>query len=162
MRLDKLLEGTKVGSRSQVKKLIKAQGVWVDHMPARNSRQNVDPGLQLIEVTGQRVTHPKHSYIILNKPSGVVSAKKDTNYLTVIDQLAEEDKSPDLYPVGRLDRDTEGLVLLTDNGPLGFWMLHPIHHVSKTYLVTVNGLLAEIFLQLVFVSQQVNNANQLN
>lgn len=92
MRLDKLLEGTKVGSRSQVKKLIKAQGVWVDHMPARNGRQNVDPGLQLIEVTGQRVTHPKHSYIILNKPSGVVSAKKDTNYLTVIDQLAEEDK----------------------------------------------------------------------
>lgn len=60
MRLDKLLEGTKVGSRSQVKKLIKAQGVWVDHMPARNGRQNVDPGLQLIEVTGQRVTHPKH------------------------------------------------------------------------------------------------------
>ncbi len=53
MRLDKLLEGTKVGSRSQVKKLIKAQGVWVDHMPARNGRQNVDPGLQLIEVTGQ-------------------------------------------------------------------------------------------------------------
>ncbi|HEQ9697958.1 TPA: pseudouridine synthase [Streptococcus pyogenes] len=143
MRLDKLLEGTKVGSRSQVKKLIKAQGVWVDHMPARNGRQNVDPGLQLIEVTGQRVTHPKHSYIILNKPSGVVSAKKDTNYLTVIDQLAEEDKSPDLYPVGRLDRDTEGLVLLTDNGPLGFRMLHPIHHVSKTYLVTVNDLLAE-------------------
>ncbi|EIQ82245.1 UNVERIFIED_CONTAM: rRNA pseudouridine synthase [Streptococcus canis] len=142
MRLDKLLEGAKVGSRSQVKKLIKAQEVWVDHMAVRNGRQNVDPGLQLIEVAGQRVTHPKHSYIILNKPEGVISAKKDTKQLTVIDQLAEKDRNPGLYPVGRLDKDTEGLVLLTDNGPLGFRMLHPSHHVSKTYLVTVNGLLA--------------------
>ncbi|SUO82775.1 16S pseudouridylate synthetase [Streptococcus pyogenes] len=76
MRLDKLLEGTKVGSRSQVKKLIKAQGVWVDHMPARNGRQNVDPGLQLIEVTGQQVTHPKHSTLSSTSHQGWSQLRK--------------------------------------------------------------------------------------
>ncbi|VGR47510.1 ribosomal small subunit pseudouridine synthase A [Streptococcus pyogenes] len=141
MRLDKLLEVVTDGSRRQVKQLIKGQDVRIDHEIARSGRQNVDPGLQLIEISGKRISHPKHSYFILNKPAGVVSARSDINHVTVLDQLSEKDRHPDLYPVGRLDRDTEGLVLLTDNGPLGFRMLHPSHHVAKTYMVTVNGFL---------------------
>lgn len=80
---------------------------------------------------------------MLHKPAGIVTARKDGQHQTVLDLLAKEVSKDGLYPVGRLDRDTEGLVLITNNGPLGFKLLHPSHHISKTYLVEVNGYLAE-------------------
>ena len=104
-------------------------------------------------------------YFILNKPSGVVSAVSDKEHQTVIDLIAEADRVPKLYPVGRLDRDTEGLLLITNNGPLGFAMLHPRYHVAKTYYVEVNdilGLMHLHFLSLVWSLRMGLFVNQLS
>ncbi len=101
----------------------------------------MDSHLQDIRVAGQKLVTVKESYFLLNKPAGVVSACSDATFQTVLDLLKEEDRVPGIFPIGRLDRDTEGLVLLTNNGPLGFRMLHPKHHVDKTYYVEVNDAL---------------------
>ncbi|MBF0787953.1 MULTISPECIES: 16S rRNA pseudouridine(516) synthase [unclassified Streptococcus] len=142
MRLDKCLEKAGWGSRNQIKKLLKAQQVTVDGRPARTGNQIVDPGLQVIEARGKQVELESPVYYLLNKPAGVVSAVSDAKHETVIDIIAKNDRRVGLYPVGRLDRDTEGLLLITNNGPLGFRMLHPKYHVDKIYYVEVNGILA--------------------
>lgn len=139
MRLDKCLEKAKIGSRKQVKKLFKAQQIRIDGQPARSLSQIVDPELQDIQVSGRKVKLEGSVYYLLHKPKGVVSAVTDKDHQTVIDLIAPQDRREGLYPVGRLDRDTEGLVLITNNGPLGYRMLHPSHHVDKVYYVEVNG-----------------------
>ncbi|HFI0562719.1 TPA: pseudouridine synthase [Streptococcus suis] len=139
MRLDKCLEKAKIGSRKQVKKLFKAQQIRIDGQPARSLRQIVDPDLQDIQVSGRKVELEGSVYYLLHKPRGVVSAVTDKDHQTVIDLIAPQDRREGLYPVGRLDRDTEGLVLITNNGPLGYRMLYPSHHVDKVYYVEVNG-----------------------
>lgn len=139
MRLDKCLEKAKIGSRKQVKKLFKAQQISIDGQPARSLSQIVDPDLQDIQVSGRKVELEGSVYYLLHKPRGVVSAVTDKDHQTVIDLIAPQDRREGLYPVGRLDRDTEGLVLITNNGPLGYRMLHPSHHVDKVYYVEVNG-----------------------
>ena len=139
MRLDKLLGHAGYGSRNQVKKLIRSQQVYVDGSLADRDGLNVDASLQMITVSGEQLIFTPQIYLMLNKPAGVVSAVKDSKHPTVIDQLAKEYQQVGLYPIGRLDRDTEGLLLITNNGPLGFRMLHPKHHVDKTYYVEVNG-----------------------
>lgn len=141
MRLDKLLGELGFGSRNQVKKLIRSRLVTVDGCIAFGDNMNVDPSLQEILVRGEQLRWQESLYLIMNKPKGVVTARSDKKHPTVLDLLEDEDKMPGTYPVGRLDRDTEGLVLLTNNGPLGFRMLHPRYHVSKTYYVEVNGKL---------------------
>ncbi|HFI0353960.1 TPA: pseudouridine synthase [Streptococcus suis] len=139
MRLDKCLEKAQIGSRKQVKKLFKAQQISIDGQQARSLSQIVDPDLQEIQVSGKRVELEGSVYYLLHKPRGVVSAVTDKDHQTVIDLIAPQDRREGLYPVGRLDRDTEGLVLVTNNGPLGYRMLHPSHHVDKIYYVEVNG-----------------------
>lgn len=110
MRLDKLLGQAGFGSRNQVKKLIRSRQVYVDGRLAEADNLNVEPSLQEITVSGKQVTLSTEKYFILNKPSGVVSAVSDKEHQTVIDLIAEADRVPKLYPVGRLDRDTEGLL----------------------------------------------------
>lgn len=139
MRLDKCLEKSQIGSRKQVKKLFKAQQIRIDGQLARSLSQIVDPDLQDIQVSGRKVELEGSVYYLLHKPRGVVSAVTDKDHQTVIDLIAPQDRREGLYPVGRLDRDTEGLVLVTNNGPLGYRMLHPSHHVDKVYYVEVNG-----------------------
>ncbi|HEM2809835.1 TPA: 16S rRNA pseudouridine(516) synthase [Streptococcus suis] len=139
MRLDKCLEKAKIGSRKQVKKLFKVQQISIDGQPAHSLSQIVDPDLQDIQVSGRKVELEGSVYYLLHKPRGVVSAVTDKDHQTVIDLIAPQDRREGLYPVGRLDRDTEGLVLITNNGPLGYRMLHPSHHVDKVYYVEVNG-----------------------
>ena len=141
MRLDKLLGQSGYGSRNQVKKLIRSRQVYVDGVLADRDNLNVDASLQTIMVSGKELEHAPEVYYLMNKPSGVVSARKDKEHQTVIDLIRPEDQREGLYPVGRLDRDTEGLVLITNNGPLGFAMLHPRYHVAKTYYVEVNDIL---------------------
>ena len=144
MRLDKCMEVAKIGSRKQVKKLFKAQQIWIDDQPAHSLSQIVDPALQEIVIQGKQIALAGASYFLLHKPAGVVSAVTDSQHQTVIDCIQPEDRAPGLYPVGRLDRDTEGLVLITNNGPLGFRMLHPKHHVdtvSYTHLTLPTILL---------------------
>ena len=119
MRLDKLLGQSGYGSRNQVKKLIRSRQVYVDGVLADRDNLNVDASLQTIMVSGKELEHAPEVYYLMNKPSGVVSARKDKEHQTVIDLIRPEDQREGLYPVGRLDRDTEGLVLITNNDILG-------------------------------------------
>ena len=141
MRLDKAIIKAGLASRRQMKQLLRSQQITVDGQVVQRPGQIVDSHLQDIRVAGQKLVTAKESYFLLNKPAGVVSACSDSTFQTVLDLLREEDRVPGLFPIGRLDRDTEGLVLLTNNGPLGFRMLHPKHHVDKTYYVEVNDAL---------------------
>lgn len=143
MRIDNLLFEAGCGGRNHIKKLLKSKQVTVDGQVVTKPSLIVDSHLQTICVSGRKIETAPMVYYLLNKPAGVVTACSDKEHQTVLDLLAKEDRREGIYPVGRLDRDTEGLVLLTNNGPLGFRMLHPKQHVSKTYYVEVNGFLAD-------------------
>lgn len=136
VRIDKLLEEKGFGSRKTVKRLFQRKVVLVDGEAVTNGSLNVEERLHQVTVRGERVNGFTHRYWLLNKPSGVVTALTDANCQTVLDLIKEEDKTEGLYPVGRLDRDTEGLLLLTDNGQLGYQLLIPNKKVTKTYEVT--------------------------
>ncbi|MET3643601.1 pseudouridine synthase [Streptococcus gallinaceus] len=139
MRLDKLLGLVGFGSRNQVKKLLHSRQVRIDGEIVTAIDQIVDTDLQDIRVAGRPVGGYGSKYFLLHKPAGVVTAVTDKEHQTVVDMLALENRVEGIYPIGRLDRDTEGLVLLTNNGPLGFRLLHPQYHIEKTYYVEVNG-----------------------
>lgn len=148
MRLDKYLAHLQVGSRAEVKQLIKQKKVTVDGKLVR------DPGFAVTEtaqvaVAGEFVTGNLAVTYLMNKPAGVITATEDPQARTVLDLIAPSDRRPGLFPVGRLDKDTTGLLLLTTDGALGHALLAPKHHVDKTYLATLDGeLTAEMVAQL--------------
>ena len=146
MRLDNLLAQEKI-SRKAMKQALLKEEILVDGRPARSLAQNIDTGLQKLLFQDQIIRGYEHTYLMLHKPAGVVTANKDKKLPTVMDLLSPDIQSDKLYAVGRLDRDTTGLLLLTDNGPLGFQLLHPQYHVDKTYRVEVNGLLTPDHIQ---------------
>lgn len=143
MRLDKVLEYEGIGSRKTVKRLFQMNQVSVNGVIVRDGSQNVDPNLHTIVVNKQKIQPLNHVYYMLNKPSGVVTAIKDRNCQTVINLIDKKDQRQKLFPVGRLDRDTEGLLLLTDNGQLGYQLMQPQKKVIKQYEVIVNESLSE-------------------
>lgn len=136
MRLDKFLSEMKPGSRSQLKELIRSGQVSVNGSIVKSPEQKVDETKDLIRVQGEELTYRKYVYYMLNKPTGVVSATRDNVSRTVLDLLKSTDRRLDLFPVGRLDKDTEGLLLLTNDGELAHRLLSPKKHVDKTYHVT--------------------------
>ena len=142
IRLDKLLADAGFGTRSQVRGYIKKKCVTVDGQPAQGPEQKVDITSVSVEVNGQPVFYETESYYILNKPSGILSASRDGREKTVVD-LIPEPKRRDLFPVGRLDRDTVGLLLITNDGRLSNRLLAPGKHVEKTYCAIVAGELPE-------------------
>ena len=146
MRLDRLLAQEKV-SRKAMKQALQKKEILVDDCPARSLAQNVDTGLQKLIFQGQQIQGYEHNYLMLHKPNGVVTASKDKKLPTVMELVPKNIQSDQLYAIGRLDRDTTGLLLLTDNGPLGFQLLHPQYHVDKSYQVVVNGLLTSDHIQ---------------
>ena len=146
MRLDNLLAQEKISRKAMKQALLKGE-ILVDGRPARSLAQNIDTGLQELIFQNRIIQGYEHTYLMLHKPAGVVTASKDNKLQTVMDLLSSDIQSDKLYAVGRLDRDTTGLLLLTDNGPLGFQLLHPQHHVDKTYQVEVNGLLTSDHIQ---------------
>lgn len=146
MRLDRLLAQEKVSRKAMKQALLKKE-ILVDDCPASSLAQNVDTGLQKLVFQGRQIQGYEHNYLMLHKPNGVVTASKDKKLPTVMDLLPPDIQSDQLYAIGRLDRDTTGLLLLTDNGPLGFQLLHPQYHVDKTYQVKVNGLLTPNHIQ---------------
>ena len=146
MRLDNLLAQEKVSRKAMKQALLKGE-ILIDSCPARSLAQNIDTGLQELLFQDRIIQGYEHTYLMLHKPAGVVTANKDKELPTVMDLLSPDIQSDKLYAVGRLDRDTTGLLLLTDNGPLGFQLLHPQHHVEKTYQVEVNGLLTSDHIQ---------------
>ena len=146
MRLDNLLAQEKISRKAMKQALLKGE-ILVDGCPASSLAQNIDTGLQELLFQDRIIQGYEHTYLMLHKPAGVVTASKDNKLQTVMDLLPPDIQSDKLYAVGRLDRDTTGLLLLTDNGPLGFQLLHPQHHVDKTYQVEVNGLLTSDHIQ---------------
>lgn len=146
MRLDKLLAQEKISRKTMKQALLKKE-ILVDGVPANSLAQNIDTGLQQLVFQGRQIQGYEHIYLMIHKPNGVVTASKDKELPTVMDLLPQHLQSNQLYAIGRLDRDTTGLLLLTDNGPLGFQLLHPQYHVDKTYQVEVNGPLSSDHIQ---------------
>ena len=129
MRLDNLLAQEKISRKAMKQALLKKE-ILVDKVPATSLAQNVDTGLQELIFQGRKIQGYEHTYLMLHKPNGVVTASKDKKLPTVMDLLPQHLQSDQLYAIGRLDRDTTGLLLLTNNGPLGFQLLHPQYHVD--------------------------------
>ena len=146
MRLDRLLAQEKISRKTMKRALLKKE-ILVDDCPASSLAQNVDTGLQKLVFQGRQIQGYEHNYLMLHKPNGVVTASKDKKLPTVMDLLPPDSQSDQLYAVGSLDRNTTGLLLLTDNGPLGFQLLHPQYHVDKSYQVEVNGPLTSDHIQ---------------
>ena len=146
MRLDNLLAQEKISRKAMKQALLKKE-ILVDGVPPTSLAQNIDTGLQELIFQGRKIQGYEHIYLMLHKPNGVVTASKDKELPTVMDLLPQHLQSAQLYAIGRLDRDTTGLLLLTNNGPLGFQLLHPQYHVDKTYQVEVNGPLSSDHVQ---------------
>ncbi|MBO1298550.1 MULTISPECIES: 16S rRNA pseudouridine(516) synthase [unclassified Enterococcus] len=142
MRLDKLIEKELETSRKEMKRLFAMKLVRIDGEIEQKQNRNVDSLLHRIEVDGVRL-HTNEVYFMLNKPKRAVTAVTDIHKTTVIDLLASADRTQPLYPVGRLDRDTTGLSLITSNGQLGYEMLLPDKKVQKTYVAVVNEQVTE-------------------
>ncbi|MBQ8388471.1 MAG: rRNA pseudouridine synthase [Clostridia bacterium] len=133
MRLDKFFSTTGTLTRSEATRAIRGKRVTVNGMAAQKADMKIDPDLDVITLDGQRVTYQRYTYVMLNKPKGYVSATDDSRLPTVLDLLPEKYKRLGLFPCGRLDRDTTGLMLLTDDGELAHFLLSPVSHVPKTY-----------------------------
>lgn len=143
LRLDKLLAHAGYGTRSEIKKAIKAKSVYVDGQVVTDSGLIVKPEQQEIMFNGDRVHYQSVIYLMLNKPQGVISATEDGREKTVIDLLEPKDRLLEPFPVGRLDKDTTGLLLLTNDGQLAHELLSPKKHVDKTYEALVLGAVTE-------------------
>lgn len=133
MRLDKFLCACGFGTRTEVKKLCKQGIVTVDGETVRDQAMQIKPDEHTVAVNGEEIRYRQYVYILLNKPEGVISATGDRWHDTVLDLLEGAYSEHDLFPVGRLDRDTTGLLLLTDDGPLAHELLSPKKHVTKVY-----------------------------
>jgi len=142
-RIDKILASSGYGSRKEVKKLIKEGQVSVNGDIVTDAGLQVNPEEDIISVAGQDLTYHEYIYIMMNKPEGVVSATHDKKDTTVIDLLEGEYAHRQLFPAGRLDKNAQGLILLTDDGKLAHKLLSPKNHVEKTYYVEVEGKLDE-------------------
>lgn len=144
MRLDKYLSEAGIGSRSEVKKIISKGHVTVNDLMVKDSKTNIHE-TDVIKVLGNIVTYEEFVYYMLNKPKGVISASKDEVDQTTR-QLITDYKKNDLFNVGRLDKDTEGILLLTNDGLLSHQLLSPKYHVEKTYLVDFRGDFLETYI----------------
>lgn len=142
MRLDKFLADVGRGTRSQIKEMVRKGRVQVNGAPVKAPELKVDPETDQVAVDGVTIGYARMEYYMLNKPQGVVSATTDNRYETVVG-LIRDALRRDLFPVGRLDLDTEGLMLITNDGDLAHSLLSPKKHVDKVYLVRLSGNLPE-------------------
>lgn len=142
-RLDKLLASTGRWSRSEGKRLVREGRVYANGRAAASPEERYDPETVALAVDGEPVRLQKFVYLMLHKPAGVLSATEDGRGRTVLDLLPAEYKKRGLFPVGRLDKDTEGLLLLTDDGALAHELLAPKKHVDKVYYARVEGTLTQ-------------------
>ena len=143
MRIDKMLANLGYGSRKEVKQLLKSGSVKVDNVVVKDAKQHVDPEKQTVTLNGEVIEYREFIYLMMNKPPGVLSATEDNNSETVIDLLELEDQVYEPFPVGRLDKDTEGLLLITNDGQLAHRLLAPKKHVPKTYFAMIEGEVTE-------------------
>lgn len=138
LRLDKYLAEMNLGTRSEVKKLITKGQIQVNRTIVKKPEFKLDPISDRVQYQDREITYVTYEYYMLNKPSGIISATEDKRDTTVID-LIESRQRKDLFPVGRLDKDTEGLLLITNDGALAHRLLSPKKHVDKTYYAKICG-----------------------
>lgn len=148
-RLEKILSNFGYGTRREIKQILKDGLIKVDGETVRDGSLHVDPNTSVIEIDGEVLNYKEFIYIMLNKPEGVISATFDNRHKTVVDLMPLEYGHFELFPVGRLDIDTEGLLIMTNDGQLAHDLLSPKKHVNKRYYVLVSGAVtkedAELF-----------------
>ena len=143
MRIDKMLANLGYGSRKEVKMLLKNKAVKVNDEVIKDAKFQVDPEKDEVSLYNEIIEYKEFIYLMMNKPPGLISATEDTREETVIDILQIEDSVYNQFPVGRLDKDTEGLLLLTNDGKLAHQLLSPKKHVPKTYFAVIRGEVGE-------------------
>ena len=139
MRLDKYLADMNAGTRSELKRDIRKGLVTVGGSVTKDPGRNVDPGTDTVYYRGRKIEYDTYVYYMMNNPAGIISATDDKRMQTVIDLLPEE-RRRDLFPVGRLDKDTEGLLLISNDGELAHRLLSPKYHVDKKYYARIRGV----------------------
>ena len=144
MRLDKFLVACAVGSRTEVKNFLKSGRVTVNGKKEKSAKLQIDEETDEICFDGQKLDYEEFVYYMMNKPKGVISATEDPNHKTVLDLLDDYARAKEVFPVGRLDIDTHGLLLLTNDGKLAHALLSPKRHVDKTYLARINGVMTDV------------------
>ena len=137
-RIDKILSNLGHGTRKEVKALLKKGKVEVDGVIASDSAMKIDPDKAIIKVSGEEIKYRKYIYLIMNKPAGVVSATTDNYDETVIDLIDDQYQAFKPFPIGRLDKDTVGLLLITNDGELNHKLIAPKNHVDKVYYAEIN------------------------
>ena len=158
VRLDKFLADAGKGTRSEVKKFIQKGQVQVNGVPAKKPEIKVDPEKDVVVLSGETVgAAPEFVYYLLNKPAGCVSATEDRNDRTVMEYVPSDRKG--IFPVGRLDKDTEGLLIITNDGAMAHDLLSPKKHVDKTYYAKVKGKISDMevkqFADGLFVDEEL-------
>ena len=143
MRLDKYLVACAVGSRTELKNYLKAGRVTVNGKKEKSAKLQINEDTDEICFDGQKLEYEEFVYYMMNKPQGVISATEDPKHKTVLDLLDDLARSKEVFPVGRLDIDTHGLLLLTNDGKLAHALLSPKRHVDKTYLAQINGVMTD-------------------
>lgn len=143
MRLDKFLANMGFGTRKEVKKLLKTGAVRVNEQIVKDAKLHIQVDQDTVIVNGEEIEYKEFIYLMMNKPKGVISATEDSKDETVVDLLELDDARYEPFPVGRLDKDTEGFVLLTNNGKLAHELLSPKKHVPKTYYALISGMVTE-------------------
>lgn len=142
IRLDKYLADMGEGTRQEVKKSIRQGRILVDGAAVKKPEYKIDETKQRVMLDGREICYRQFEYFMLNKPAGVVSATEDPREKTVISLIGEA-KRKDLFPAGRLDKDTEGLLLITNDGALAHRLLSPRHYVDKCYYAKIQGIVTE-------------------
>ena len=143
MRLDKYLVACTVGSRTEVKNFLKSGRVTVNGKKEKSAKLQINEETDEVCFDGQKLDYEEFVYYMMNKPQGVISATEDPKHKTVLDLLDDLARSKEVFPVGRLDIDTHGLLLLTNDGQLAHALLSPKRHVDKTYLAQVDGIMTQ-------------------
>lgn len=133
MRLDRFFSSQNIASRKEIRSLLKEGRITVNRKPAKDPQQKINPSLDEICLDGTVFHYKRYLYIMMNKPQGVVSATNDRSQKTVLDLVPKELFRPGLFPAGRLDKDTTGFVLITDDGDFAHRILSPKSHIPKTY-----------------------------
>ncbi len=139
IRLDKFLTDMGCGTRSVIKNLVRKGKVSVNGEIIKKPEIKINEDEDVVLLDGEEIKYNRYEYFMLNKPDGYVSATTDRNEKTVLDLLKAEDRRKDLFPVGRLDKDTEGLLVISNDGEMAHKILSPKNHIAKTYYVKVNG-----------------------
>lgn len=148
MRLDRYLANSGIGSRKEVKAIVKKGMIKVDNKTIKDSGHIIDPQISSVLLDDEPIIYKEFYYLMLNKPGGVVSATRDNLHQTVIDLLPHQYHHVDLFPVGRLDKDTEGLLLLTNDGQLAHSLLSPKKLIPKTYYATIQGKISNMDIEI--------------